>query len=195
MTKTAGAWPLAMLIAAGCTATHAGKEPVSLSTTEAAAWSARGGEVLQPFKKRLMAALQAGLAAGPGQAVDACRVEAPAIAAASGGPGVTVGRSSHRLRNPANAPRDWVKPLLDEFVAAPAQAAPRAIALPGGGIGYVEPIATQPLCVTCHGNAIPPAVQARLAALYPGDQATGFAAGDFRGLFWVEFDATAPASP
>jgi hypothetical protein len=142
---------------------------------------------VQPFKQRLMAALQAGLAQGPDRAIDACRVEAPAIAAASGGPGVTVGRSSHRLRNPANAPRPWVQPLLDGFVASPATAAPRAVALPGGGVGYVEPIVLQPMCLTCHGATLAPAVQARIAALYPRDEATGFAPGDLRGVFWIEF--------
>jgi hypothetical protein len=190
MTMTASGWLLMLMITAGCTATvrdSGAPSPGNLSTADEAAWIARGGATVQPFKARLQQALLAGLAAGPDQAVDACRVEAPAIAAASGGPGVTVGRSSHRLRNPANAPRPWVRPLLDEFVAAPDRAAPRAIALPGGGVGYVEPITTQPLCVTCHGNAIPPGVQARLAALYPGDEATGFTAGDFRGLFWIEF--------
>lgn len=190
MTISANGWLLMLLIVAGCTASDrdtVAPSPGPLSARDEAAWIARGGATVQPFKGRLQQALRTGLAAGPDQAVDACRIEAPAIAAASGGPGVTVGRSSHRLRNQANAPRPWVKPLLDEFVAAPGQAAPRAIALPGGGVGYVEPIVTQPLCVTCHGNAIPPGVQARLAALYPGDEATGFAAGDLRGLFWVEF--------
>ena len=28
---------------------------------------------------------------------------------------------------------------------------------------------------------------ARIAELYPDDAATGFAAGDFRGVFWVEY--------
>ncbi|MBW2376809.1 MAG: DUF3365 domain-containing protein [Deltaproteobacteria bacterium] len=44
----------------------------------------------------------------------------------------------------------------------------------------------QPLCVTCHGAELPPDLRARLAELYPEDQATGYAAGDFRGVFWVE---------
>lgn len=86
-----------MLIGGGCAATGPGTETVPLSTADAAAGSARGGEVLQPFKTRSMVPLEAGLAAGPDQAVDACRV----------------------------------KPLLAEFVAAPAQAATRAVALPG----------------------------------------------------------------
>lgn len=169
--------------------------PGTPPATLEADWLARGGSVVAPFRQRLMAALQAGLAEGPDRAIDACRVEAPAIAAASGRPGVTVGRSSHRLRNSANAPRPWVRPLLDGFVASPATAAPRAVALPGGGAGYVEPIILQPMCVTCHGVTLAPALQARISGLYPGDEATGFAPGDLRGVFWVEFEPAALAPP
>ena len=45
----------------------------------------------------------------------------------------------------------------------------------------------QPLCLTCHGTELDPAIAAQIAASYPADEATGFAAGDFRGVFWVEF--------
>lgn len=198
MNIAAKGWLAVLMLAAGCTASDretAAPPPRTLSAADEAAWIGRGRDTVAPFRQRLMAALQAGLAEGPDSAIDACRVGAPAIAAASGGPGVTVGRSSHRLRNPANAPRPWVQPLLDGFVASPATAAPRALALPGGGVGYVEPIVLQPMCVTCHGATLAPAVQARIAALYPGDQATGFAPGDLRGVFWVEFEPTALAPP
>jgi hypothetical protein len=30
-------------------------------------------------------------------------------------------------------------------------------------------------------------VASSIAELYPDDEATGFSAGDFRGVFWVEF--------
>ncbi|MBL8226641.1 MAG: DUF3365 domain-containing protein [Chromatiales bacterium] len=198
MNVAANGWLPILMLAAGCTATGRGTSappPRALSAADEATWIARGRDTVAPFKSRLMAALQAGLAEGPDRAIDACRVEAPAIATASGGPGVTVGRSSHRLRNPANAPRPWVQPLLDGFITTPATAAPRAVALSGGGIGYVEPIVLQPMCVTCHGATLAPAVQARIAALYPADQATGFAPADLRGVFWVEFEPAALAPP
>lgn len=191
---------LAATTLAACTTGADRAPPVAasstpLATAEAAAWLERGSRTVQPFKQRLMAALQAALPAGADRAIETCRVEAPALAAASGGPGVSVGRSSHRLRNPANAPRPWVAPLLGEFVANPGAAAPRSVALPTGGIGYVEPIVTQPLCLACHGEALAPAVRARLAAQYPADAATGFRTGDLRGLFWVEFAPEALAPP
>jgi len=151
----------------------------------AAARLDRGRAAVQPFQLALQSALQAGMARGPAAAVDACRTRAPAIALEAAGPGVELGRSSHRLRNPANAPRPWVRPLLDDYVAG--GRAPRVVDLGGGRFGYVEPILTQPLCVACHGAQVDGAVAARIAELYPRDEATGFAAGDLRGLFWAEF--------
>ena len=91
-----------------------------------------------------------------------------------------------RLRNPANAPREWVAPLLDAYVAGEVDA-PRAVALRDGRVGYVEPIHTQALCLTCHGAALAEPVAERIAKLYPEDEATGFSEGDLRGLFWAEF--------
>jgi hypothetical protein len=147
----------------------------------------RGAELLAPFKRELKAALKAGLAKGPVEALSACNLRAPEIAASLSHDGVRIGRSSHRLRNPANAPSDWVRPLLDAYVADPSQRAPQEVALADGRNGYVEPIFVQPLCLTCHGEALAPDVAARIEALYPEDRAVGFREGDFRGVFWVEF--------
>jgi hypothetical protein len=155
-----------------------------------AAWRERGAAVVLPFKQQLMAALTAALAeGGPERAIDACRLRAPELAREASVAGASVGRTSHRLRNPANAPRAWVAPLLAAYVAGGAEDEPRAVRLPSGGVGYVEPILVAPPCLACHGEALAPAVEARIRASYPDDRATGFRAGDFRGLFWVEFAA------
>ncbi len=143
-------------------------------------------DVLQPFKRDLMAALQAGLAEGPAAAIDACRLQAPVIAAQQQSQRIRVGRTSHRLRNPANAAPAWVAPVLTAYLAEPADAAPRTVSLADGAAGYVEPIRLQPLCATCHGRELAPDVARRIDELYPDDQATGFAVGELRGVFWVE---------
>ena len=101
--------------------------------------------------------------------------------------GISVGRTSHALRNPDNAPEAWLKPLLDEFLARPPQpGAGKVVELDGGGVGYVEPIYVKPLCTTCHGKAVDPALLAHIRELYPQDRALGFEPGDFRGLFWAK---------
>lgn len=150
----------------------------------------RGAELLLPFKRELQAALRAGLAEGPVEAISACRVRAPEIADTLSRDGVRVGRSSQRLRNPANAPPPWVAPILDSYVADPAKRAPATVSLPDDRIGYVEPIRLQAACLACHGEVLAPDVAARIHELYPEDRAVGFRVGDLRGVFWIEFPAT-----
>jgi hypothetical protein len=154
---------------------------------------ARGAELLTPFKRQLQAALKDGLSQGPSQAVAACRLRAPEIAASLSVDGVRVGRASHRLRNPANAPPDWVEPILRAYLADAANREPRTTTLGDQRAGYAEPIATQGLCLVCHGDALAPGVAEQIRELYPEDRAVGFREGELRGVFWVEFpqgDAT-----
>jgi hypothetical protein len=51
---------------------------------------------------------------------------------------------------------------------------------------------TAPLCLTCHGPTLAADVAAAVAARYPRDEATGFAAGDLRGALYVVWRETAP---
>ena len=148
--------------------------------------TARGAALLLPFKQQLKAALQSGMAEGPAAAIGVCRDEAPAIAAGLSTDGVAMGRTSHRLRNPENRPPAWTTTLLDRYVAGEASGA-ATVVLPDGVTGYIEPITVQPVCLACHGSTLAPGVADSLAELYPDDAATGFAAGDFRGLFWVTY--------
>lgn len=141
---------------------------------------------LVPLKQGLMSTLKAGLASGPEAAVESCQVAAPGIAASAATDAYTVGRTSQRLRNPQNAPAGWMRPLLAAYQQAPPESGAGAVvALEGGAIGYVEPIYMKPLCTTCHGAAVDPALLAHIRDRYPDDAAVGYEAGDFRGLFWV----------
>ncbi len=45
------------------------------------------------------------------------------------------------------------------------------------------------ICKQCHGARIKPDVKARLQALYPEDEATGFKKGELRGIFWAKLPA------
>lgn len=149
----------------------------------------QGAALLVPFKTNLKTALMAGLADSPARAIDACSAQAPAIASSLSVDGVRMGRSSHRLRNPANAAPDWVVPILDAWVADDADRSPRSVDLGAGRRGYVEAITVQPMCLACHGEQLDADVAERISSAYPEDRATGFRAGDFRGVFWVEYPA------
>lgn len=145
-----------------------------------------GAEAVLPFKKGLKGALVAGLEDGPVSAIAACRVEAPKLAANASSESVRVGRTSGKLRNPANAPKPWMKPLLERYETDPEDREPAVVLIDEHTVGYVEPIFMQPLCVTCHGADLAPDLEAKLDELYPGDQARGYVAGDLRGVFWAE---------
>jgi len=153
---------------------------------------ARAQSTLAPFKEQLVDALTGALEeGGPTNAIHVCRERAPEIAAALSVGGVRMGRTSHKLRNPANAPQPWVEPLLEAYVENPTDTRPRAVYVDDSTIGYVEPIYMMSFCLSCHGPSIEPDLLAEIDSVYPEDQATGFRDKELRGLFWV----TLPRSP
>ncbi len=154
-------------------------EPATVPSPE------RSVAAIATLRSGLGQALRSALAKGPEAAIDACRLEAPRLAAAAQGEGLRLGRTSHRLRNPRNAPEPWMRPLLEAFERGSLPRARHSVDLGSRGIGTVEPITTKPLCLTCHGDAVDPALRARILELYPEDAAVGFEADSFRGMFWA----------
>lgn len=145
-----------------------------------------GAAAILPFKRSLKGALVAGLEEGPVNAISVCRVEAPSLAEKASSGGTRVGRTSLKLRNPANAPKPWMKPLLERYENDPESREPVVVVVDEQTIGYVEAIFMQPLCLTCHGESLAPELAAEIGELYPNDQAVGYVAGDLRGMFWAE---------
>jgi len=142
------------------------------------------------FGATLKAALGAAMAKGDlVAALDVCTDEAPHIAAdVTEQSGITVGRTSEKLRNPANRPSDWQLAVLREWQADKASGIDISgreyfTALPDGGFRYMSPIFVKPPCLTCHGESLSAELQTALDARYPTDQAIGYRVGDLRGAF------------
>lgn len=161
---------------------------------EKAGLVAEGQGVIKRFATGLEAELKAALQAkGAPHAISACNERAPQIAAeVSGASGWSVGRSSHKLRNPGNAPDDFTAAALKEFLSRiekgekPEALAKAAIVEVDGErlFRLVKAIPTGEVCLNCHGGAeVKQPVVDRLAELYPQDQARGFSVGDMRGVF------------
>jgi hypothetical protein len=140
---------------------------------------------------------------GPVAAVAVCRIRAPEIAAGlSARSGAVVGRTALRVRNPANAPDDLQRAVLDQFAVELASgkfAGPLEAAFEinrGGQVErrYMRAIPTDALCLACHGAVLAPELSAVIKRDYPGDQATGFEQGELRGAFSVTWPP-APSSP
>jgi len=133
----------------------------------------------------LMGELTAALDAGDaGAAIAVCRGKAPLVAThVSEAYGVEIGRTSYRLRNPANVAPAWAETYMADLVEDPTY-----VAGPNGELGALLPIRLRAECQMCHGSAeeIDEEIMAALAEYYPDDLAIGFAEGDLRGWFWVE---------
>jgi hypothetical protein len=129
---------------------------------------------------RLGEAMQSG---GVTEAVSVCAVDAPRIAAEVGQEfGLSIGRTSFRLRNPDNAVPAWGQSAVERRVQQPVY-----LVGEGGELGVLTPIRVSKRCLGCHGDpeGIDPAVREALAEHYPDDEAVGFAEGDLRGWFWT----------
>jgi hypothetical protein len=139
----------------------------------------------------LFAALDTG---GPARAVAFCADSAQALTSRHAREGVYLRRVSLRVRNPANRPDAGEERLLRELDSLHrARALPgevvRAGRAPDGArvVHYVRPILVQERCLACHGDPgrLAPGVREILTARYPSDQATGYRAGDLRGMISV----------
>jgi len=149
------------------------------------------GELMRTLLGRLDAALQEG---GAAHAVEFCSVDAiplTRLVEAGLGGGLSLKRTSFRYRNPDNAPDEAEEMALryyeEEILAgreAPAHFVQR---VSEEELRYYRPLFVAEFCLQCHGNreSMDPEVRAKLDAEYPGDLATGYEAGDFRGLVRV----------
>ena len=128
---------------------------------------------------------------GPVAAIEVCSLEAKNMTQSVGKSlGLNIGRTAWKLRNSANQPPQWAKPLLEK-----ATEKPLFTPLPNHRTGALFPIKLKAQCLICHGEKtfIPNNVQEELAKRYPKDQATGFKVDELRGWFWVEVDDNDPA--
>ena len=155
--------------------------------------AAEGKALIAQYGASLKNALRfAVVTGGPAKAIGVCNTRAPEIAQDMSQDGWTIGRSSHRLRNPDNAPDAYTAAVIEDFLgqiadgAAPADLVATTITEENGQRVFrmVKAIPTAKLCLNCHGgDDVKPGIVARLAELYPEDQARNFAEGDMRGVF------------
>ena len=126
---------------------------------------------------------------GPVGAIGVCQSVAPAIADdLSGRDDLAVSRIARRNRNPGNAVPAELEALYQQLEREPLRdGKPHVVtAIVQNREVFMRalPMKDQP-CAVCHGTNIAADVQAAIAASYPDDRATGFAAGDLRGVMLV----------
>lgn len=186
------------LVVSGCG--KPGEEPAVVEETHAAHWEKVLPGLMTETQKaqqelvltatnalasELMGELTAALdQGGPAAGITVCREKAPLVAAnVSETYGLRIGRTSHRLRNPANTAPAWAADTV-----AGLEGEPTWLAGPQGELGALLPIRLRAECQMCHGpvETIADEVKTAIAENYPEDQGVGFLEGDLRGWFWVE---------
>lgn len=143
---------------------------------------------VKSFATTLGATLKASMQKdGPVAAIAVCNTAAPQIASQLSTDGWQVARTSLKVRNPDNVADAWEAQVMQDFAArieaGESPAKMEATATTDGEFRYMKAIPTAGLCVTCHGSVLAQPVEAKLAELYPQDQARGFNVGDLRGAF------------
>ena len=150
----------------------------------------RADVVIAAMADALLWELNAGLEqGGPILAIKSCHIDATRVAQRVGRQeGVAAGRTSHRLRNPTNAPRPWAAPLVKANAGRLAREVDGFAVDLGDKVGVIRPIVQRPLCGSCHGrrDTFSAAIRPELEDRYPVDRAVDFADGEIRGWFWVE---------
>lgn len=170
------------LLATGCTS-----EPAQSPEPAFVEGAAR---LADSYQADLQAELSAAMKqVGPVGAIGVCQSAAPAIAADLSSRGeLAVSRIARRNRNPDNAVPTELDALYRQLEREPlSDGKPRVVtAVIGEREVFMRalPMKAQP-CSQCHGTSIAPEVKAAIAASYPDDRATGFAAGDLRGAMLV----------
>ncbi|PKP49661.1 MAG: hypothetical protein CVT94_04495 [Bacteroidetes bacterium HGW-Bacteroidetes-11] len=141
----------------------------------------------QVLLSNVMKATKAG---GPVYAVAFCNERAmPLTDSLSQKYNCQIQRISDKYRNPANKPS---KDDEDVLLRIGSSNSGESVLVSGNGkVVYYKPIRiAMPSCLNCHGNRlndIAPKTFEVIQQKYPGDLATGYKEGDFRGLWKITF--------
>ncbi len=167
----------------------------SLTPSEKSEYLTRGSSIAKASFQALSGALQAQMkAGGPVNAVEFCNVRAsPLVDSLMNEYGVAIRRTSTRFRNPVNKPTTLEHEYLARFdsIFKTGQEPRGEVVKVADQVHYFQPIFVSKACLKCHGTAsdIGPETRRLLAERYPDDRATGFLAGDLRGMWSIEFEA------
>jgi len=153
-----------------------------------------GAKIAQATQKTLGMNLKNAIAEGGAHhAISFCNEKAmPLTDSLSAQFHAQIRRVSHRNRNPLNKPTaielEWINEMLQQH--ANGDTSLSAIRESDGRTFYVAPIKMQGICLSCHGSvggAISQSTDSLIKSHYPEDNATGFAMGDIRGMWSIEF--------
>jgi len=166
--------------------------PVEVEQVARQRGQAIASETFNLLSSNLLAALQSG---GVSNALPFCSLAAsPLTAGIAEKHGVTLRRISDKPRNPQARADEAERLVLKSFEAQLASninpPPPIVTNLKAGHASFFAPIIMNRMCLQCHGSLgqdIRAENHAIIQRLYPEDQATGFAVGQLRGMWRIDF--------
>jgi hypothetical protein len=126
-------------------------------------------------------------------AVNFCNTEALNLTNAYREQGVTIKRTSDKIRNPGNAPDKMEQEIIDGYIQKIIKETDLKSVLKkdeAGNYHYFKPILIQAMCLNCHGEKltqIKPDTWETIRQHYPADSAFNYKEGDLRGIWHVVF--------
>ncbi len=151
----------------------------------------KGKEIAQATFKALSTNLQNAMATGGvNEAINFCSVNAqPLTDSLSNYHNATIKRTSHKIRNPLNAPTEQETAMLDQFLSGANKAMIEGNK--NGSISFYSPIYTIGLCVVCHGQVWSTIAENDYKVIlekYPEDKAIDFSVDELRGIWSIIFN-------
>jgi hypothetical protein len=128
--------------------------PINEAPTELRPSIQYGDLIILSIQNAVLSELSRELAeVGPPGAVRVCHMSAVTIAYwIEREEGVTAGRTSARLRSPANAPRPWAAPVVARFADRRVSGVDGFAVDLGARVGVMRPVAHRAVCSPCHGR-------------------------------------------
>ncbi len=157
----------------------------------------KGKEIAQATVKELGGNLMKHMKeGGPQQAIPFCNATAnPLTEEMAKKYQVSIKRTSHKIRNDDNIPNETEETILKQYLEAISNSEklkPIVSKDNAGKVHFYAPIKLEAKCLACHGTIgkeVTVKTDNILKALYPNDKATGFKAGDLRGIVDITFES------
>ena len=168
---------------------------IEMSQQEKETYLKNGKEIGQTVVKKLGSSLMKQMkSGGPKQAIPFCNTAAlPFTKEIVTKYNVAIKRTSHRLRNGKNRPNTDEKRVLDSYLLSLSEGKslmPMIKKEADGKVHFYAPIKVENKCLACHGSVgkeVKKETYNLIKSLYPNDKATGFKAGDLRGVMSITF--------
>lgn len=154
---------------------------------------AKGDSIVKKTFDTLRSSLTGNIAKnGIAKTVEFCNVNAYPLTAVYAKDGISIRRSSSKVRNPENAPDSLESAVLAQFESkiASGDSARDVVIRTNGTYHYFKPIMLQSMCRNCHGEPgkdIAQEVMNVIREKYPSDKAVGYTDGQLRGTWHLSF--------